>query len=302
MALSPFTRQKPEQKSLRRRAEKLSAPFPGLQAEAERVAAIVAQGVHGRRRAGMGESFWQYRPYDSSDAARSIDWRRSARSDALYVRETEWEASNTVWMWRDGSAGMDWSSSDGKIPTKKDRASVLSMALATLLIRGGERCAVLGESERPRTGKAGLERVTARMAASMGEAENLQADIPSHARIMIASDFLDGADKWRERLSRLTARPASGVLLHIIDPAEENFPYSGRVRLTYPGSGLIEPLIVGRAERARENYVARFAAHKQTMANTARRLGWSLVTHHTDQPATRALAALYTAFSGDMNK
>ncbi|WP_017931839.1 DUF58 domain-containing protein [Robiginitomaculum antarcticum] len=300
MALSPFTRAKPEVTSLRRRAETLAGSFPGLQAEAERVAAIVAQGVHGRRRAGTGETFWQYRPYDSSDAARSIDWRRSARSDALFVRETEWEASNTVWMWRDGSAGMDWSSGD--YPTKKDRASVLSMALAALLIRGGERCAVLGESERPRTGRAGLERVTARMARSMGAAENLRADIPAHARILIASDFLDGAEKWRERLARLTARPASGVLLHIIDPAEENFPYTGRVRLKYPGSGVIEPLIVGRAERAREDYIARFAAHKQTMANTARRLGWSLVTHHTDQPATRALAALYTAFEGESRR
>lgn len=284
---------------LRVDANRLAQSFPGLQAEAERVAAVVAQGVHGRRRSGTGETFWQYRPYDQSDTAGSIDWRRSARSDALYVRETEWEASNTVWMWRDGSAGMDWQSKDS-LPSKKDRASVLSLALASLLVRGNERCAVLGESERPRTGRAGLERVTARMLRSNGPVENLNASIPAYARLFIASDFLEGADIWRERLARLTARPANGVLLHIIDPAEEVFPYNGRVRLKFPGSDKVQPLLVGRAEKAREQYVQRFAAHKQSMANTARRLGWPLIVHHTDQPATEALSAIYAAFAGDM--
>ena len=139
----------PDALTLRRRSEALAAGYPGLLAQAQRVAAIVAQGVHGRRRAGQGETFWQYRNYDSSDSASRIDWRRSARGDQLFVRETEWEAANTVWMWRAGGPGMDWRSSN-KLPTKKDRASVLELALASLLMRAGERCAVMGESERPR--------------------------------------------------------------------------------------------------------------------------------------------------------
>lgn len=282
---------------LRRRAERLAAPYPGLLAEAQRVAAIVAQGVHGRRRAGQGETFWQYRNYDSSDSASRIDWRRSARGDQLFVRETEWEAANTVWMWRDGNAGMDWRS-DKKLPIKKDRASVLQMALASLLMRAGERCAVMGESDRPRTGKVGLERLGVTLAASEGPSETLNARIPAHARLVIASDFLESPEIWRERLSRLSARPAKGVLLHIIDPAEEAFPYKGRVKMTFPGSKLIEPLIVGRAERAQTDYREKFTAHKAALADTARRLDWSLVTHHTDQPATLALNALYSAFEG----
>lgn len=280
--------------TLRRRAQKLAAPYPGLLAEAERVAAIVAQGVHGRRRAGQGETFWQYRPYDSSDSASRIDWRRSARGDQLFVRETEWEAANTVWMWRDGSAGMDWTSSK-KHPSKKDRASVLQMALASLLMRAGERCAVLGESDRPRAGKVGLERLSATLAASQGAADTLNAPVPAYARLVIASDFLEGVEVWRERLARLSARPAKGVLVHIVDPAEEAFPYKGRMKMRYPGQALLEPLIIGRAERARSDYQAKFDAHKTGIAQTARRLDWTVVTHHTDQPATIALTALYNA-------
>ena len=283
--------------TLRRRAEKLSAPYPALLAEAERVAAVVAQGVHGRRRAGQGETFWQYRNYQPSDSAHHIDWRRSARGDQVYVRENEWEAANTVWFWRDGSPGMDWSSSK-KHSTKKDRASVLSMALAALLMRAGERCAVMGESERPRTGRLGLERISRRLAVSEGDTKNLEADIPAHARLVIASDFLEPPEVWRQRLARLSGRPAKGVLLHLIDPAERDFPYKGRMQMKLPGLSQLPPLIVGRAERAREEYQEKFAAHMQALEDTARRLDWPVVTHQTDKPANTALTALYVAMSG----
>ena len=284
---------------LRRRAEKLASPYPGLLAEAERVAAIVAQGVHGRRRSGQGESFWQYRDYSSSDSAHQIDWRRSARSDHHYVRENEWEAANTVWLWRDGAPGMDWHS-DKKIPTKKDRASVLMMALTSLLIRAGERCAVLGESERPRSGRHGLERVTHRLAISPGKASSFDSEFSSHAKMVIASDFLDPTEVWRARLAKLTQRPATGVLLHIVDPAERSFPYKGRLHLLEPGVVKSKiPFLVGRAEKARQAYVEKFAAHEEALQRTAARLGWTLVTHQTDQPANLALTAMYRALDKD---
>lgn len=289
---------------LRKRAERLASPYPHLLAEAERVAAVTAQGVHGRRRAGQGETFWEYRNYHSSDAASRIDWRRSARGAQLYVRENEWEAANTVYFWRAGDPGMDWSSvPSGKkaVPTKKDRASVLSMALAILLMRAGERCAVMGETNVPRTGRVGLERIALRLAASTGPTETLRANIPAHARLVIASDFLEGADIWTDRLARLAARPAKGVLLHIIDPAERDFPFKGRLNLRLPGgktlSAKIPPLLVGRAEQARSDYRLKFQAHCEAIAQLARRLDWPLVVHETDKPAAAALTSAYIAMS-----
>ena len=282
---------------LRRRAEGLAAGYPALLAEAERVAAVVAQGVHGRRRPGQGESFWQYRHYQTTDTANTIDWRRSARGDQVYIRENEWEAANTVYFWRDGSDGMNWSSSK-KHPSKQDRASVLCMALASLLMRAGERCAVMGESERPRTGRVGLERIARRLAESNGPAKTLDADIPAFSRIVIASDFLEPPEVWRERLARLSGRPANGVLLHLVDPAEREFPFRGRVQLRVPGASKLAPLLIGRAERAKEDYQARFTAHCEALEQTARRLGWPIVRHETDKPANAALTALYTAMAG----
>ena len=287
----------PKSLDLRRQAASLAAPYPALLAQAQRVAAIVAQGVHGRRRAGQGESFWQYRNYTQSDSASQIDWRRSARSDHLYVRENEWEAANTVWMWRDGSAGMNWRSSP-KLPTKKDRASVLMIALGMLLMQAGERCAVFGETDKPHTGRYGIEVVSNLIATSTGQDTALNANFSPHSKIVIASDFLGlNSEDWRTRIAQLSARPASGILLHIVDPAERSFPYKGRMRLLEPGPHTKIPFLLGRAEKIRAQYTKKFTAHEASLANTARRLGWTLITHNTDQPQAQTLTALYEALA-----
>lgn len=283
---------------LRQDADRLAAGYPALLAEADRVAALVAAGVHGRRRAGQGETFWQYRPYDVSDPANRIDWRRSARGDAIFVRDTEWEAANSIYLWRDGSAGMEWRSAKS-LPTKQDRATVLSLALASLLMRGGERCAVLGESDRPRAGRAGYEQLALRLAQSQGSTDTLAGKLPADAKLLIASDFLTEPESWADKLAALASRPASGVLLHIIDPAEESFPFKGRVEFKTPG-GWLAPYLLGRAEKAKDDYQTRFAAHCARLDDTARQLGFTLIRHHTDQPPGPALTALYQAFEGSL--
>ncbi len=70
-------------------AEGLASAMPRLAADARRASSSVAAGLHGRRRAGQGESFWQFRPFMSGESAAKVDWRRSARDDRLYVRERE---------------------------------------------------------------------------------------------------------------------------------------------------------------------------------------------------------------------
>ncbi|MEM7728701.1 MAG: DUF58 domain-containing protein [Pseudomonadota bacterium] len=284
--------------TLRLDADRLASGYPALLAEADRVAALVAAGVHGRRRPGQGETFWQYRPYDRSDSINRIDWRRSARSDSVYVRDNEWEAANSVYLWRDGSPGMDWRS-DRNLPTKRDRASILCLALSSLLMRGGERCAVLGESERPRAGRVGYERLAERLVRSDGALDLLGSKLPAHSKLLIASDFLTQPDAWGARLAQLAARPASGVILHVIDPAEESFPFKGRVEFLTPG-GWLQPFVLGRAERAREDYRRRFAAHCDRIDDMTRQLGFTLVRHRTDQPPGRTLTSLYQAFEGSL--
>jgi uncharacterized protein (DUF58 family) len=282
---------------LRREGEGLAAPFPPLVAEAERVAATVHLGVHGRRRPGVGESFWEYRRYRHEDAASRIDWRRSARGEHLFVKENEWEAANTVWLWRDGREGMTVAPERNR-PTKKERASVLLIALASLLARGGERIAVMGESAAPRAGRLGFSRVSMRLADGAGALASVDpAAVSKRSRIVLASDFYEPLETWRARLASFAGAGVRGVLAHVTDPEEEDFPFRGRSLFRPPGGGAVGGLterLFGRAETIRASYRARFAAHRAGLMDLARHAGWGFVATRTDRPAAEALLTLWT--------
>src|SRR5271157_720018 len=192
---SLLTRQRAPLAALRDRAEQAAAGLPPLLVAAERVAANVAQGVHGRRRVGQGETFWQFRQYAPGDAASQIDWRQSAKSQRLYVRETEWEAAQSVWLWRDASASMDYSSADylagAEWPTKRDRAELLLVALTSLLVRGGERLTLLGSGIAPMNGRIALSRVV-EMIDRNPRADSLPAfePLPRAGQLVLIGDFL----------------------------------------------------------------------------------------------------------------
>lgn len=280
---------------LRRDAEHAAERFPALLASAERIAASVAHGDHGRRRPGIGEAFWEYRHHRAEDGAQSVDWRRSAKGQSLYVRETEWEAANAIYLWRDGREGMDQASPG--LHTKRERAAVCLIAVASLLARGGERLATLGEADFPRTGQSGFERCARALADGPGAVSNTEApELSPHARAVLASDFLDPPETWAHRLKSFAAQGCQGILLRIIDPAEEDFPFTGRTRFKNPSAS--DDLLFGRAEDARSEYRAAWARHGVALSGLARQMGWTLVTHRTDRPAASAVMALYQALEG----
>ncbi|WP_019961185.1 DUF58 domain-containing protein [Woodsholea maritima] len=283
--------------TLRQAADQAAAPFPALMVEADQIAASLSVGIHGRRRAGLGEGFWQYRPYHHEDPASAIDWRRSAQGDHVYVRETEWEIAHAVWFWRDGRPGMDVRSTD-TLQTKKDRATLCLMALAKVLERGGERLGVLDETRRLTQGRAGLEQVCHGLYDSAGAIEPVErAGLNRHSRVILASDFLDPPDVWARRLKSLQKEHVSGVLLRLIDPSEDDFPFIGRTRFRDP-SGADQPLLLGDAREARADYHARWQRHGEALQALAHGHGFQLITHRSDRPATQAVMALHACLSG----
>lgn len=277
------------------RAEELAATLPPLLVAAERVAATVSQGVHGRRRVGQGETFWQFRRYQAGDSAQRIDWRQSAKSQRVYVRETEWEAAQTVWLWRDASPSMIYSSAS-KWPPKIERAELLLLALGSLLIRGGEHVGLLGDQTAPGSGRKALHRLAAdleqrRSSAGLPVIEPL----PRFARVVMFGDFLSPLEDIKTTLGDFAARGICGHLVQVVDPAEENLPFSGRVLFEgVEGEGKV---LLGRTESVRDDYHAAVSAHRLGLRELARAAGWTLLTHHTDQPPQPPLMALFLALS-----
>lgn len=276
-------------------AEALAARLPALLVEAERVASTVALGVHGRRRSGPGESFWQYRRYQSGDPAALIDWRQSARSDPLYVRETEWMAAQSVWLWSDASASMRWRSGK-ELPEKRDRANLLALAMAALLVRGGERVGLLGADRPPAMGRATLTRLAAELMAQTAGAGIPAAQLPRWGHAVLISDFLMPAETLAAALAEWAGGGVRGHLVHLLDPAEELLPYQGRTHFYgLEGEG---DMLAPRAETLRDKYQARLIEHRAALAAAARAWGWGFTVHHTDQPPEPALLALHQALEG----
>jgi uncharacterized protein (DUF58 family) len=299
-------RRRVRQPSLRDRAEAAAARLPPLLIAAERVASTVAQGVHGRRRVGQGETFWQFRQYEAGDAAAAIDWRESAKSQRLYVRQTEWEAAQSVWLWRDASPSMEYSSAElvaeAEWPTKRDRAELLIVALASLLVRGGERLSLLGSGIAPMSGRLALSRLAELIGRDPAERPSLPpfAALPRAAQLVLVGDFLSPLDEINAIVTRFAASGLKGHLVQVVDPAEEDLPFVGRIRFT--GIEERDEVVLSRVESVREEYAGRFRRHRDGLAAIAASLGWTFGSHRTDRPPELALLALYGALSADRRR
>lgn len=273
------------------RAEALGARLPPLMVAAERVASTVAQGIHGRRRIGVGDSFWQYRPFVTGDPVARIDWRRSAKSDRAYVRDTEWEAAQTICLWCDASPSMAWRSG-GALPEKGERAALLGLALAALLLRAGEQVRLAALPGKVFRGRPALEAMAAAL-PSREAAPLVAASLPPHATLVLIGDFLAPLAETRDLLARLAARPVSVQLLQVLDPAEQALPYAGRVR--FRGLEGEAETLVPRVDTLREAYAEAFDAHQAGLAAIAAAAGARHATHRTDHAPEAALLSLWTA-------
>lgn len=276
------------------RARQRAALVPDLLIEARRVVNTVIAGWHGRRKRGIGENFWQFRPYVEGEAIARIDWRRSARDDHTYIRDREWEAAHTVWLWADPSASMLYQSQAASV-SKDSRALVLALALAELLSRSGERIAWPGLTD-PFSARNGAERLAAQMlhAAHLPTRPDLSA-MKRFSDIVLISDFLDPVDETKEWLDELAGRGVRAHLIEIADPAEEDFPYTGRTEFQDPETGV--KLTAGRAETLREDYRNLYSARRSELSAWARKLGWSYTVNHTDRLASDALVRVHLAMS-----
>jgi uncharacterized protein (DUF58 family) len=270
-------------------AKSLAAGLPDLLVEARRVASVVVAGWHGRRTSGRGETFWQYRHFMPDDTTAGIDWRRSARDHNIYVRETEWEAAHTIWLWVDLTASMETRSKLAPV-SKRDRAIVILLALAELLSKAGERVGLLGVGN-PILARNAPERLAEYL--SHTDDTGLAPDARNLRRLsdlVMIGDFFDPLDEIEKVLEPITRSGTRAHLLQVVDPIEETFPFTGRVEFRDPETGATH--VLDRTEMHRGEYERLLAAHRDRLMRICRGLDWTFLVHHTDKPATDPLLAL----------
>ncbi|MEM6536236.1 MAG: DUF58 domain-containing protein [Pseudomonadota bacterium] len=280
-------------------AEETMGGLDSLLIEANRLAQTIAAGLHGRRRAGPGETFWQHRPYAFGDAASSIDWRQSARGSArLYVRQSEWEAAATAMIWSDPSASMSFSSAP-RFPTKRWRADVLATALSVLLARGGERIGLIGGRPMPYHGRSAPTQIAEALidrkvdTNSDGASTPTMGHVAPGSAIILIGDFYEDIEKLSDAVASFADQGASGCLIQIVDPSEESFPFNGRT--TFEDVESHRKRTIGDASSIRADYLKAFEEHRLSLSSLAKAVGWFFTAHSTDAPANEALFAAYTS-------
>lgn len=280
------------------RARHRASLVPELLVDAKKIANTVMAGWHGRRRRGIGETFWQYRPYRQGETLARIDWRRSARDDHTYVRDLEWEAAHTVWIWVDLSPSMLFKSTNART-SKEERALIVAIAMADLLSNAGERIGYPGLL-RPRASRNGAERLAT---ALMGNQHYEQGNWPSvnmvrrHCEMLIISDFLRPIEECEDFLNTVARHGPRPHLVEVADPAEEDFPYRGRTEFLDPETG--ERITSGRAQDWLEDYRALRSAQRAALRQRTHALGGSFSVSRTDHLASETLVRLHGLLAGN---
>ncbi|PZO66481.1 MAG: hypothetical protein DI498_07130 [Paracoccus denitrificans] len=264
---------------------------------AERLAASVAPGTHGLRRAGSGEDFWQYRPAAAGETARQIDWRRSARSDEAFVRDLEAQTAQNATLWVSCGQGMLWSG-DPSRETKYARAQLLALSLALVLLRGGERVAMLGDP--PRAGRTQADQIARTLAMAKESAGDADAPDPTllrgGQRVVLFGDFLAPESNPAPFLTRAAAAGVGGVLVQILDPDEITFPLTGALQLR-SASGATR-FQTRNAAAMRDAYLTRLSERRAMLGRTCEAAGWQFGTHDAGSPPAQALGWLSATLAG----
>ncbi len=279
-------------------AEHLAQGFDALLAEAHQLTASISHGAHGRRRSGAGEEFWQYRMAVETDAVRDIDWRRSARSDDHFVRQHEWQNTQSVHLWVDRGASMLFRSQE-TLPMKAQRAAVLGLAIGILLAKGGEKVGLTDLDDPPRQGLAQVEKMAVALAHTFPDHEfstPARKEMKQGQKAVYISDFLGEWDEIFESLSYAANQNVNGYLVQILDSVEEDFPFRGRTVLFSMNEGhKFETL---RAQSLRDEYREKLAERKAALQQLSQKTGWRYICHQTGEPASIPLIWLYQALGG----
>jgi len=212
------------------------------------------------------------------------------------VREREWAAAASVWIWRDAAPSMHYKSHVAS-QTKVERATVLALAFASLLIRGGERIGELGSSKPPAIGRPGLNRFARNLSEQMSSTVSLPPlmPLPRFSQLILISDWLTPIDGVLNVLRYYGALGVRGHLIQVLDPAEEDLPFDGRTEFEDVESQ--QRMLARRAETLRDAYRDRLSSLRNAVAQACRRQDWTFASHRTDRPPQGALLAAYAALS-----
>ena len=264
-------------------AKDAASDLPALMLKAEKAVAGILQGEHTQKKSGAGERFWQFRDYVPGDRPQDIDWRQSAKTDHVYIRQKERQTTQSAVFWCGESASMNFTS-DKKYPSKAETAKILTLALAMLMTRAGEQVGIFGDTKTGRTENT-LHHMGNILCNGDLYCEELPdpsaCKLPRHCTFIQIGDFLNPPNEIETAFKKLSTHTKNGLVVQVLDPAELDLPYAGRFIFEDPATKTQEQ--VGHVGSIRTAYKQRISEHINAVRNICRDRQWDYHLYATDQ-------------------
>lgn len=253
-------------------------------------------GIHSLKKAGGGEQFWQYKDYEPEDERRAIDWRQSARTDSVLVRQKEKQSIQDVRIWCANSPRMNFSSQD-KILSKKEAAQTLALSLALLSIKEHNNTGFIGAPFPPGRHEKTLGPFSDFL--QTGNAVDFQ-DLPkqkikSQSLVFLISDFLEDPGDIENIIVQLSSLSISLFLIQVLDRAELELPYHGNILFDDMASGTYK---MEDVDEIRSAYIEKITQHNQNLENLCQKQGAAYIFHQTDQKISETLFSIQSFIRG----
>jgi len=280
---------------------KVLSRIEGLQLRARLIVEGYVSGIHRSPYHGFSVEFAEHREYAPGDDLRYVDWKVFGRTDKFYLKQFEEETNLVAHILLDTSESMSYQS-DGAAMSKLEYARSVAAALSHLILRQADGVGLVTFDDRIRT--------TVRASSNPSHLEQLvhvMADAPAQRKtatgrifhelaerfsrrgiVIILSDLFDDVDAVLAGLKHFRHRRHEVVLMHVLDPAELDFPF----RRTTMFCGLEEfPDLLVDARALRKAYLAEFERFVRRVERGCRRQKIDYVQLRTDQSLEIALSS-----------
>ena len=278
---------------LRHEAEINISTLPALLMMADKISGTILHGMHSQRKSGAGEKFWQFREYTQSDHLQDIDWRQSAKNDHIFIKQKEWQTTQKTYLWCASGSSMNYSSAKN-IYSKQACAQIISLSLALLLRRSEEQVGLFGDLK---TGKSDdkMQKIGQILLDNSNIEQSLPNSLdfalPQHSSFIAIGDFLAPINDISDAFSSISMAAQNALIIQIIDPAELDLTYRGRVKFKDINSN--ESTVINHVASVRSQYKKRMEAHINQVRLLCYERGWSYVLHKTDTDIAQTLKDIW---------
>ena len=287
---------------MRLQAEKLVTIAPDLKIRANKLANTVWEGIHNRNKAGIGDNFWQFKKYEYGDPVHLIDWKKSAKSSSFFIQEQELSTVQNINIWRDSSSSMNYSSRKN-LDKKIYIANLITLVLSMIFIKQSEKVKINGSNINYSNSEEAINLISDQLSYIKTNNNNFEPnieEIDNGSNCILIGDFLYSTENIEKIIKNLSSRNINGMLIHIIDPAEQKFPFKGRVN--FKGVEGENPYLIGNAESVQKEYLKKFKKHSDTIKIITESYKWNYFMHITDQELVELIIKIYTSFINSNTK